>query len=127
MDSVETCLRAADGVITVALEAEEITLSEHHACPACELSFPELQPTLFSFNSPVGMCPECNGLGVKLQVDTDLIITNPDLRCWTALRAGTATCARKAPGIFATWKRWLQHYNVDLERPGRTCPSCSGT
>ena len=44
-------------------------LSEQHACPACGLSFPELTPAMFSFNSPVGMCPDCNGLGTKVEFD----------------------------------------------------------
>ncbi len=79
MDSVETSLKAGDGRGDRGTSpmANEIALSEHNACPTCEISFPELQPTLFSFNSPLGMCDECNGLGVVLQVDPDLIITKP--------------------------------------------------
>ena len=68
MDSIETSLRAAEGLLIVVLDDEELILSEHHACPVCELSFPELQPNLFSFNSPFGMCPECNGLGTYRKV-----------------------------------------------------------
>ncbi len=79
MDSVETSLRAGDGLVIVDLGDEEIMLSEHNACPECDLSFPKLEPHLFSFNSPLGMCGECNGLGVQLQVDPELIISNPDI------------------------------------------------
>ena len=77
MDSVETALNVAGGTLIVLLEDEEITLSEHNACPECDISFPELEPNLFSFNSPFGICDECNGLGVKLQVDPQLIIFDP--------------------------------------------------
>ncbi len=79
MDSVETTLKAGQGVMIVVLDDEEILLSEHNACPDCELSFAKLEPHLFSFNSPLGMCDECNGLGVKLQVDPNLIIEHPEL------------------------------------------------
>jgi excinuclease ABC subunit A len=77
-DSVETTLRTGQGLLLVALDNEELLLSEHNACPHCDLSFPELQPNMFSFNSPFGMCPECNGLGVKLQVDPGLIVEHPE-------------------------------------------------
>ena len=68
------------GLLIVAInDADEIMMSEHHSCPHCDLSFPELSPPLFSFNSPLGMCPTCNGLGVQLQVDPALIVTKPHL------------------------------------------------
>ncbi|MBN2394791.1 MAG: excinuclease ABC subunit UvrA, partial [Anaerolineae bacterium] len=80
MDSVETSLRAGDGMVVVDIvDGEELLLSEHHACAHCGISFPELSPQLFSFNSPLGMCPECNGLGTKLEVDPSLIIHDPTL------------------------------------------------
>jgi excinuclease ABC subunit A len=56
-----------------------LLFSEHHACAHCGISFPELTPQLFSFNSPIGMCPECNGLGTKLEVDPVLIVQDPTL------------------------------------------------
>lgn len=77
-DSTETALKAGSGTIVVLLEDEELVLSEHNACPVCDISFPDLEPPLFSFNAPTGMCHECNGLGVKLQVDEDLIIDHPE-------------------------------------------------
>jgi excinuclease ABC subunit A len=122
MDSVETCLRAAAGVITVALDGEEITLSEHHACPACELSFPELQPTLFSFNSPVGMCPECNGLGVKLQVDIDLIITNPELSLLDGASRWHGNVRKKGSWHIRNLEALASHYHIDLETPWKDLP-----
>ena len=85
-DSVETALRLAAGVVTlefVDLEESdpkrERTFSEHLACPEDGLSFEELEPRSFSFNSPFGACPECTGLGVHSEVDPDLVIPDPDM------------------------------------------------
>ena len=58
---------------------EELLFSEHHACPHCGFSIGELEPRMFSFNSPFGACPDCDGLGSKLEVDVDLVIPNKDL------------------------------------------------
>ncbi len=124
-DSVETALRAAKGVVEVLLEdSEEIILSEHNACPVCELSFPELQPNLFSFNSPFGMCPECNGLGVVLQVDPNLIITQPNLSLLDGASPWYHDLRKK------TGSRWqvknleaiAGHYQADLEKPWNDLP-----
>ena len=76
-DSVETALRAGDGVIVIDRgNGSPWMLSEQNACPECGLSFPELTPAMFSFNSPMGMCPECNGLGTRLDVDPETITWN---------------------------------------------------
>src|SRR5258708_10864055 len=79
-DSVETTLKLGNGTILVAIVGgEERLYSEHFACVYDGISFEEIAPRTFSFNSPHGACPECTGLGTKLEVDEDLIITNPDL------------------------------------------------
>ncbi|HEU0072932.1 MAG TPA: excinuclease ABC subunit UvrA, partial [Dehalococcoidia bacterium] len=79
-DSVETALKLAGGVIRVAIEDEEERLySEHLSCAHCGLSFGELAPRNFSFNSPHGACPDCTGLGVKMEIDPDLVMPNKDL------------------------------------------------
>ncbi len=79
VDSVETALNAGEGLLVVDLDEKELLFSEHNACPECDISFPELSPNLFSFNSPFGMCPDCNGLGQQMQVDVNLIISDPHL------------------------------------------------
>src|SRR5699024_9301328 len=72
-DSLETALALADGYAVVdVIGEEEILFSEHYACPYCGFTVPELEPRLFSFNAPFGACPECDGLGTKLEVDVDL-------------------------------------------------------
>ncbi|NIW43659.1 MAG: excinuclease ABC subunit UvrA, partial [Gammaproteobacteria bacterium] len=126
MDTVETSLRAADGVMIVRRvdTDEEIVLSEHHACPVCDLSFPELEPNMFSFNSPLGMCPECNGLGVKLQVDPELIITQPDISLLDGASAFHGEL-RKSNGSRWRLKQMSQlaeHYGIDLEQPWKDLP-----
>ncbi|WP_409175992.1 excinuclease ABC subunit UvrA [Brevibacillus fortis] len=74
-DSLETALRLADGkVIVDVMEQEELLFSEKHACAICGFSIGELEPRIFSFNSPFGACSECDGLGVKLEVDPDMVV-----------------------------------------------------
>lgn len=73
-DSLETALGLGEGVVIIdVLDGEELVLSEKLACPDCGISFGELEPRLFSFNSPYGACPVCSGLGVKIDFDPDLI------------------------------------------------------
>ncbi|HVZ70828.1 MAG TPA: excinuclease ABC subunit UvrA [Polyangia bacterium] len=80
-DSVETAVKAGGGSVLVAVEGEsrERAYSEARACPDCGVGLPELSPQSFSFNSPLGMCVDCNGLGASLEVDPDLIVPNPEL------------------------------------------------
>ncbi|WP_368262274.1 excinuclease ABC subunit UvrA [Enterococcus gallinarum] len=74
-DSFEAALRLADGYAVVdVIGQEEMLFSEHYSCPYCGFTVGELEPRLFSFNAPFGACPDCDGLGVKLEVDTDLVI-----------------------------------------------------
>ena len=80
-EAVENCLKKSEGLVLVAGEDEkETTYSSLMACPVCGMAFEELQPRMFSFNSPFGACEECHGLGVKMEFDPDLIIPDKD-RC----------------------------------------------
>jgi excinuclease ABC subunit A len=81
-DSIETALKAADGVVEVVRQtgSPKATLfSERYACPKCGLSLAELEPRQFSFNSPFGACPECSGLGTRREVNADLVLGDPSL------------------------------------------------
>ena len=85
-DSIETALRLASGLVILDfIDAKagsadkERTFSEHMACHECELSFEELEPRSFSFNSPFGACPECSGIGTRLEVDEELVVPDDDL------------------------------------------------
>ncbi|WP_297583585.1 excinuclease ABC subunit UvrA [uncultured Lactobacillus sp.] len=78
-DSVEAALRLADGYMDVdVIKGERINFSEYYACPICGFTVGEMEPRLFSFNAPFGACPDCDGLGMKLSVDEDLVIPNKD-------------------------------------------------
>ncbi|MFA4876753.1 MAG: excinuclease ABC subunit UvrA [Methanoregula sp.] len=80
-EAVENCLKKSEGLVLVAGEDEkESTYSSLMACPVCGMAFEELQPRMFSFNSPFGACEECHGLGVKMEFDPDLIIPDKE-RC----------------------------------------------
>ena len=79
-DSIETSLKLGAGVVLISVvEGEELLFSEHFSCVYCGVSFSELAPRTFSFNSPHGACPDCTGLGAKMEVDPDLVIPNKDL------------------------------------------------
>ena len=74
-DSVEAALRIADGYVVIdTMDDNELLFSEHYACPVCGFTVPELEPRFFSFNAPFGSCPDCDGLGIKLEVDLDLVV-----------------------------------------------------
>lgn len=75
-ESLETALAIGKGVVVIAKNGEDTLFSQHFACPTCGISLPELEPRLFSFNSPYGACPECTGLGTLLKVDPDLVFPN---------------------------------------------------
>ncbi len=79
-DSVETALKLGAGVVLVSIiDGDELLFSEHFACVLCGMSLGEIAPRTFSFNSPHGACPACSGLGIKLEIDPDLLIPNKDL------------------------------------------------
>jgi excinuclease ABC subunit A len=80
-DSLETCLKLTQGTVKIDFidDGRYEIMSEHNSCPKCGISFPQLSPQHFSYNSPLGMCEHCNGLGSKLEFDPDLIIHNPTL------------------------------------------------
>jgi len=115
-DSVETALHAGDGLVIIDRgDGDEWLLSEQNACPACGLSFPELTPAMFSFNSPMGMCPECNGLGTKIEFDLDLFV-DPDkslheggVRTWGELRK------KQSSGTYKIVKQIVEHFSHDLD------------
>jgi len=120
-DSVETALRFGAGIVVVAPEGRpDIVMSQHRACHDCGISFPEPTPQLFSFNSPLGMCPECSGLGTRMEMDPDLVVPNPDL----SINEG-AVKPLGAVGEGTTWgsdivRAVARERGIDLNRPWKT-------
>ncbi|MCD8503302.1 MAG: excinuclease ABC subunit UvrA [Bacillaceae bacterium] len=115
-DSLETALNLADGrVIVDVIGEEELLFNQHHACPQCGFSIGELEPRMFSFNSPFGACPTCDGLGTKLEVDLELVI--PD---WSKSLRGHAL-APWEPTSSQYYPQLLQsvcdHYGIDMDVP----------
>ncbi|MFH1411507.1 MAG: excinuclease ABC subunit UvrA [Candidatus Omnitrophota bacterium] len=107
-DSVETALRAGGGIVVVSSETEkekDILFSEHNACVDCGVSFEKLAPRNFSFNSPYGACPGCNGLGNKMEIDPDLLI--PDAS-QPAIKA-VLPWKRGGKGAVLHFRRKLRH------------------
>lgn len=123
VDSVETTLKAADGLLIADLGEEELMLSEHNACATCGFSFPDLSPQLFSFNSPLGMCPDCNGIGTQMQVSPDLIIEDESLSIMDgALRWYGNIRKKKNKWRTAQLQAIAEHYGIDLDTPWRELP-----
>ncbi|MBI4348078.1 MAG: excinuclease ABC subunit UvrA, partial [Elusimicrobia bacterium] len=113
-ESIETALKESRGLALVESGAASELFSEHHACPDCGIRLPELEPRLFSFNSPYGACAGCDGLGVKTEVGEDLIVPDPTL----SIRDG-AIAAWSDPVTTRTnrWKRsWSGYYDEILEQ-----------
>ncbi|MGX7058679.1 excinuclease ABC subunit UvrA [Vagococcus humatus] len=115
-DSLEAALRLANGrAIVDVIGQEELVFSEHYACPYCGFTVGELEPRLFSFNAPFGACPDCDGLGMKLEVDEDLVIPNPSL----TLREGAI--APWNPISSNYYPQLLEqaclHFGIDLDTP----------
>ena len=78
-ESIETALDWSKGLLIIYSDIEEKILSDRHTCPICGFSVAKLEPRLFSFNSPIGCCPDCKGLGIKREADPDLLVPNSDL------------------------------------------------
>ena len=78
-ESIETALDWSHGLLIIYSDIEEKVLSDRHTCPICGFSVPKLEPRLFSFNAPMGFCPDCRGLGIKREADPALLVPNPEL------------------------------------------------
>ncbi|WP_404454285.1 excinuclease ABC subunit UvrA [Oceanobacillus kapialis] len=120
-DSIETALGLGDGKIIVdVIGEEELTFSENFACPICGFSIGELEPRLFSFNSPYGACPTCDGLGTKLEVDVDLVVPNWDLTLnQHAIAAWEPISSQYYPQLL---KSVCDHYDIDMDTPVKKLP-----
>lgn len=120
-DSLETALRLGEGrVIVDVIGEEELLFSENHACPHCGFSIGELEPRMFSFNSPFGACPECDGLGSKLEVDLDLVIPNKDLTLHQhAIAPWEPTSSQYYPQLL---EAVCSHYGMDMDMPVKNIP-----
>ena len=115
-DSVEAALHQAEGYVIVdKMDGSELLFSEFYACPVCGFTVPELEPRLFSFNAPFGSCPDCDGLGVKLEPDVDLLI--PDTS--KTLREGAIIYWYGKDSTYypALLEQAMEQFGIDLDTP----------
>lgn len=120
-DSLETALRLGEGRVMIdVIGQEELLFSEHHACPHCGFSIGELEPRMFSFNSPFGACPSCDGLGSKLEVDPELVIPNKDLTLRQhAIAPWEPQSSQYYPQLL---EAVCTHYGIDMDIPVKDIP-----
>ncbi|MBD8004582.1 excinuclease ABC subunit UvrA [Bacillus norwichensis] len=120
-DSLETALGLGDGKVMIdVIGEEELLFSEHHACPECGFSIDKLEPRMFSFNSPFGACPECDGLGSKLEVDKDLVIPDASLTLNEgAIVPWIPVSSQYYPQLLKTV---CKHYGIDMDVPVKDLP-----
>ncbi|MCO4328528.1 excinuclease ABC subunit UvrA [Staphylococcus hyicus] len=115
-DSIETVLELSEGRLVVdVIDGEQLEFSEKHACPICGFSIGELEPRMFSFNSPFGACPTCDGLGQKLTVDLDLVVPDKDKSLNEgAILAWEPTSSDYYPTLL---KRVCDVYKINMDKP----------
>ena len=116
-EAIEQATKLSGGKVVISFlgeEKKEVVFSEQFACPYCEFSLPELEPRLFSFNAPYGACPDCKGLGVKLQIDEDLLI--PDKS--RSLNDGAIKTLTDDPEAieFMELECLCKHYKIDMNK-----------
>ena len=117
-EALEQATKLSHGKVVVQLlgeEKKELVFSEQFACPHCEFSLPELEPRLFSFNAPYGACPDCKGLGVKLQIDEELLVPDESL----SLSKGAIKTLTDDPEAieYMELECLCKHYKIDMDKP----------
>lgn len=124
-DSIESVLELADGLMTVdVIDGEPIHFSQSFSCPDCGISVDEIEPRSFSFNNPFGACPECFGLGYKMEFDEDLMIPDKSLSiAGGAIQVmGWQSCTDPSSYTYATLKALSEEYKFDLSTPYQDLP-----
>ena len=119
-DSIETVLNLSDGLLIVdVIGGETLTLSSSYACPDCGISMEEIEPRSFSFNNPFGACPECFGLGYKMEFDEDLMIPDKSLSIAEGAITvmGWQSCTDPSSFTYALLKALAKEYEFDLTTP----------
>ncbi|AAN59473.1 excinuclease ABC subunit UvrA [Streptococcus mutans] len=115
-DSIEAALHLGDGYVIIdTMDDHELIFSEHYSCPVCGFTVPELEPRLFSFNAPFGSCPTCDGLGIKLEVDLDLVIPDEN----KTLREGTLAPWNPISSNYypQLLEQAMNAFGVDMDKP----------
>ena len=126
VDSLETASEFADGLINVLFTGEdgeyEKKYSEHFACVDCGINFEELTPRMFSFNAPQGACPECNGIGSKMEIDPDLIVPNASLTLNEGAIAPWSKSSKRENYYYQMLEAVSKHFNFSMDVPFNELP-----
>jgi excinuclease ABC subunit A len=119
-DSIEIALGLSGGLVRIETGGEEKVFSGRYACPRCGVSFSELEPKAFSFNSPYGACPDCGGLGTRMYFDEDLVVSDPEL----SIREGAVVpwAKRNSVHFFQFLEALSGHYKFDINVPFNQLP-----
>ena len=120
VDSLETASEFTDGLITVLFddgEEYEKRYSEHFACVDCGINFEELTPRMFSFNAPQGACPECKGIGSKMEIDPDLVVPDKSLSLNEGAIVPWASSSKKENYYFQMLDAVSKHFNFSMDTP----------
>ena len=124
-DSVENVLELAEGLLVVdVIDGEPLNFSQSFSCPVCEISIDEIEPRSFSFNNPFGACPECFGLGYKMEFSEELMIPDPSLSINQGAIAvlGWQSCTDKSSFTRAILDALCKEYHFDLDTPFEDYP-----
>ena len=124
-DSVENVLELAEGLLLVdVIDGEPMNFSQSFSCPVCEISIDEIEPRSFSFNNPFGACPECFGLGYKMEFSEELMIPDPSLSINQGAIAvlGWQSCTDKSSFTRAILDALCKEYHFDLDTPFEDYP-----
>ncbi len=116
-DSLEAAIALSDGLVLIKYDDKEMLFSTHYACKYCGFSVPKLEPRLFSFNSPMGACPDCHGLGFKQKVDLDILIPDDNL---SINQGGIRYYKNIVNTMNLEWLNYqvlLDHYHIDKDKP----------
>ncbi len=119
-ESIENSTKLANGMVLFnVIGGEELLMSENYACIHCNYSMPTLETRMFSFNSPFGACPACNGLGMKMKVSEELLIPNPKK---SIRKGGIATLSEEQNTLFTEVETVAKYYDIDLDAPIEKIP-----
>ena len=116
-ESLEAACNLSDGIIYVDIEGERLLFSEHYACPYCEFTVGKLEPTLFSFNSPMGACPTCHGLGFISTIDPALLVTDENISIADGAIRYLKNIIFTENIEWQTYRALFEFYNIDLFKP----------
>ena len=120
IESIESALKLSDGLVILDINGEEKLFSTKHSCSECGFSFAEVAPRLFSFNTPFGACPECSGIGYKLEIDENLILKKPEL----SINEGAIGVSGWTDGGFSKmyFRALSEKYGFSLNTPVKELP-----